>query len=125
MSLIKATTTLIIFFLFIITLAYAQTAEDSVSCLVDCPAPVCGDGSCNGSEDICSCSADCGTPPGSELSCSDGADNDCDGATDCSDSDCDSDPACGSSCIPTHSKEKGPRCSDRIDNDCDGADPDC
>jgi len=32
-------------------------------------------------------------------------------------------------CVPTHSKEKGPRCSDGLDNDCDelidGADPDC
>lgn len=34
-----------------------------------------------------------------------------------------------SDCVPTSSKEKGPRCSDDIDNDCDGAvdgaDPDC
>lgn len=32
-------------------------------------------------------------------------------------------------CVPTHSKEKGPRCSDGLDNDCDllidGDDPDC
>jgi len=32
-------------------------------------------------------------------------------------------------CVPTHSKEKGPRCSDGLDNDCDGLidgdDPDC
>ncbi len=35
----------------------------------------------------------------------------------------------GCACVPTHSKEKGPRCSDGLDNDCDllidGADPDC
>ncbi len=35
----------------------------------------------------------------------------------------------GTGCVPTHSREKGPRCSDGIDNDCDGAidgdDPDC
>lgn len=86
--------------------------------------PQCGDGTCESGEDICSCSADCGTPPGSEISCSDGADNDCDGAVDCSDSDCSADPVCDI-CIPTHSKEKGTRCSDGIDNDCDGADPDC
>jgi hypothetical protein len=40
----------------------------------------------------------------------------------------DPDPACGG-CVPTHSKEKGPRCTDGIDNDCDGLvdgnDPDC
>ena len=44
-------------------------------------------------------------------------------------------PPCGCSitigggCVPTHSKEKGPRCSDGLDNDCDGLidgdDPDC
>jgi hypothetical protein len=32
-------------------------------------------------------------------------------------------------CVPTHSKEKGPRCADGLDNDCDGdmdgADSDC
>jgi len=37
-------------------------------------------------------------------------------------------PECGP-CVPTHSKEKGPRCSDGLDNDCDGLidgdDPDC
>ena len=35
----------------------------------------------------------------------------------------------GTGCVPTSSKEKGPRCSDGLDNDCDGlidgADPDC
>ncbi len=35
----------------------------------------------------------------------------------------------GGGCVPTSSKEKGPKCSDGIDNDCDGlidgADPDC
>jgi hypothetical protein len=35
----------------------------------------------------------------------------------------------GGSCVPTSSKEKGPKCSDGLDNDCDGlidgADPDC
>jgi hypothetical protein len=60
------------------------------------PAPVCGDGICNGNEDSTSCSVDCPAPP---------------------------------SCVPTHSKEKGPRCSDTLDNDCDGLtdldDPDC
>jgi hypothetical protein len=38
-------------------------------------------------------------------------------------------PGCGQACVPTHSKEKGPRCSDGLDNDCDGVidgdDPDC
>ena len=35
----------------------------------------------------------------------------------------------GGGCVPTSSKEKGPKCSDGLDNDCDGfidgADPDC
>ncbi|NIP38907.1 MAG: M23 family metallopeptidase [Candidatus Dadabacteria bacterium] len=109
--------------------AICEGAEDTSSCEIDCTAAVCGDGTCDGSEDICFCSADCGSPAGSELSCTDGSDDDCDGAVDCSDSDCGSDPACSSSCTPTHSNEKGKRCSDGIDNDCDGlidgADTDC
>ena len=46
---------------------------------------------------------------------------------DCLDPACGTDPLCP--CVPTASKEKGPRCTDGIDNDCDGfidgADPDC
>ena len=34
------------------------------------------------------------TVNGKEIRCSDGNDNDCDGAIDCTDSDCSSDPAC-------------------------------
>ena len=54
----------------------------------------------------------------------------CDGVVECDvcDLDCGGDPACDA-CVPTSSKEKGPRCSDGLDNDCDGlidgADPDC
>jgi VCBS repeat-containing protein len=44
-------------------------------------------GSCN---DVAACTP---TEP-TEVSCSDGNDNDCDGAVDCSDSDCSGDPAC-------------------------------
>ncbi len=62
-----------------------------------------------------------GCTPSTEV-CDDGADNDCDGATDCDDSDCSADPAC--SCTPSAEV-----CDDGADNDCDGdvdcADADC
>ncbi|NIP38990.1 MAG: hypothetical protein GWM89_08025 [Candidatus Dadabacteria bacterium] len=87
-----------------------------------------GFGSSNGTEDSCSCATDRGAVAGSDTYCNNGIDNDCDGNTDCSDSGCTADPVCNF-CIPTYSKEKGPRCSDGIDNDCegaaDGADTDC
>jgi subtilisin family serine protease len=59
-----------------------------------CSVPFCGDGLCDPAEDECSCPGDCGVPPPSEAACSDGADNDCDGATDCDDADCSADPSC-------------------------------
>lgn len=86
----------------------------------------CGDLVCEGNEDSNNCALDCGSctvTENPEVSCSDGQDNDCDGLTD------GADPDCQGGCVPTSSKEKGPRCSDGIDNDCDGlidgADPDC
>lgn len=108
--------------------SFCDLPEDTFICEIDCGAPpLCGDGTCDAGEDSCSCSSDCGNPPG-EI-CADGLDNDCDGNTDCDDSDCSNDSDCNSSCIPTSSKEKGPRCSDGLDNDCDGlidgADTDC
>jgi len=109
----------------------------------------CGDSFCEGDEDIASCELDC-TPP--DPFCGDNITNTvneaCDGTdlggetcasqgfiggtlsclSDCSDfniNECNNDEVC----VPTHSKEKGPRCSDGIDNDCDGdidgADSDC
>ncbi len=85
----------------------------------------CGDLACSPGENCSNCGLDCNT--GAEV-CTGGLDEDCDGDVDCADSDCSGDPAC-QGCVPTHSKEKGPRCSDGIDNDCDGlidgADPDC
>lgn len=56
---------------------------------------VCGDGVCGLGESPCNCPNDCGPPATTETSCTDGADNDCDGSTDCSDGDCALDPACG------------------------------
>lgn len=106
----------------------------------------CGDGECGGPEDSSSCALDCGAGPicGNDLietgeTC-DGFDLDghtCfslgfeEGTLSCQ-SDCldfDTSACTTSQCVPTHSKEKGPRCSDGIDNDCDGdidgADSDC
>jgi FtsP/CotA-like multicopper oxidase with cupredoxin domain len=84
----------------------------------------CNDGVDNDCDTFIDCAdSDCSTEP-TEVTCDDGIDNDCDGLTDGNDPDCG-----GGGCVPTHSKEKGPRCSDGIDNDCDtlidGADPDC
>ena len=75
-----------------------ESPEDSSSCALDCgPPPVCGDMTCDPGEDECSCAADCGAPPADEVGlCADGADNDCDGFTDCDDSDCD--PVCQVDC---------------------------
>jgi hypothetical protein len=85
----------------------------------------CGDFTCDAGESCGNCALDCTT--GGEI-CTGGVDEDCDGDVDCADSECSGDPAC-QQCVPTSSKEKGPRCSDGIDNDCDGlidgADPDC
>ena len=91
---------------------------------------------CNVPPWVC-CDGTCSSPCLTALDCDDG-----DICTDdaCIDDDpntcsfCDhvfdpsNDPSCDA-CVPTHSKEKGPRCSDGLDNDCDGwidgADPDC
>jgi hypothetical protein len=74
--------------------------EDSVSCEIDCPVPVCGNGTCDIGEDASSCCSDCATINEIGL-CTDSLDNDCDGLTDGADlDDC-------SGCVPTHSKEKG------------------
>jgi hypothetical protein len=79
---------------------------------------------------VCSCPGG-----GIELACEDGADEDCDGATDCADPDCDA-RACGAagrSCAggacacPGGATETA--CADGVDGDCDGsvdcADADC
>jgi len=105
--------------------------------------------SCNGGTSIC-CSGSCVAPECSlEVPCDDGetctmdtcmSPGTCSAACDfvwpgcggsidqCCPPGCGADPDCPA-CVPTHSKEKGPRCSDGIDNDCDGlidgADPDC
>ena len=84
-----------------------DSCDDSNECTDDeCVSSICqntllpDNSLCNGGSGIC-CSGSCGTAA-------------------CSDSD---------ACIPTHTKEKGPRCSDGLDNDCDylidEADPDC
>ena len=77
---------------------------------------------------------DCdGTDPGGSCTanefgegCAGGADDDCDGLTDCDDPDCASAAGCSGTCTPD---EFGELCGDRIDNDCDGAadclDTDC
>jgi hypothetical protein len=86
---------------------------------------------CDGVAAIC-CGGSCIVPCVSELDCDDAdlcTDDSCAAPGSC-DANCEhipnDEPAC---CVPTHSKEKGPRCSDGIDNDCDGMidgdDPDC
>ena len=79
---------------------------------------VCGDGFCDiVVESPLNCPEDCGD-------CGDGI---CEGQE--TDLSCPADCPAPPSCVPTHSKEKGPRCSDGLDNDCDGLkdldDPDC
>jgi hypothetical protein len=114
---------------------------------VDAGAYCCGDETCEGAEDSFSCELDCGAPPycgndtietgetcdGTDLGGETCNSQGCTGGTlacqvDCFDFDTSGCSGC-SACVPTHSKEKGPRCSDDIDNDCDGlidgADPDC
>jgi len=84
--------------------------------------PFCGDGNCDGSEDQCSCSGDCGNPPGSEVpnvTCADGADNDCDGVTDCEDPNCGTDSACQTPCDGDGLCELGEDCNTCPD-DCVG-----
>ena len=102
--------------------------DGDVDCAdADCQVDGDGDGF-----DAAPCGLDCDdgndlVNPDAAENCTDAIDNNCDGATDCDDADCDGISPCD--CVPTHSKEKGPRCSDGIDNDCDGlidgADPDC
>ncbi|MBW8002799.1 MAG: hypothetical protein FVQ80_12385 [Planctomycetes bacterium] len=79
----------------------------------------CGDGTCDPGEDQCNCEADCGTPPTTETNCTDGIDEDCDGAADCTDptGDCDSDPACQSACDNDGVCEAGEDCNNCA-NDC-------
>jgi sialate O-acetylesterase len=56
--------------------------------------PVCDDGYCDPVEDPCGCPEDCGAPPTTESDCDNGADDDCDGLTDCDDLDCDEQAVC-------------------------------
>jgi hypothetical protein len=85
----------------------------------DCDPGICCDGSCF-------------VPCESDASCDDSdicTIDTCIGAGSC-DAYCEYSPSgVPGCCVPTHSKEKGPRCTDGLDNDCDGlidaADPDC
>ena len=111
-------------------------------CAADAACDVCGNGICGGGEDSCTCVADCGAAPSLELSCSNGADDDCDGLSDCADADCTSDPACeicgnGScasgedvcSCPADCGAAPAEDCENGVDDDCDGSvdcgDTDC
>jgi hypothetical protein len=116
----------------------------------DCDdANSCTDDWCDAENTCQHDSYDDGTPCGSAMAdiCCLGqctpwcdADSDCDDGDECTIDSCSigTNPPCSSHCehepdpdccIPTHSKEKGPRCSDGLDNDCDGLidgeDPDC
>jgi hypothetical protein len=86
--------------------------------------PCGGSGSC--------CNGQCSIPIcASDIDCDDGdacTIDRCIGTYPCSTL-CEHEPIPDCGCIPTHSKEKGPRCTDGLDNDCDGVidgeDPDC
>ena len=122
--------------------------EDCLSCAQDCRGKqngnpsnryCCGDGA--GQNTILCSEGDGSVCTQGGWTCSDNlpggfccGDLFCDsdaGECDVCNADCSNDPACEDpgGCVPTHSKEKGPRCSDGLDNDCDGlidgADPDC
>jgi hypothetical protein len=64
-----------------------------------------------------------------ETDCTLGADEDCDGASDCDDADCISDPVCVVACAPLGPEDSDATCSNDLDEDCDGAfdcaDEDC
>ncbi len=62
------------------------------------------------------CSATPGAPgvENTVALCSDGLDNDCDGAIDCSDTNCFASPACVAGCVPTT------EVCDGVDNNCNG-----
>jgi hypothetical protein len=117
----------------------AAQCDDGNQCTTDsCIAGSCSygflsDGSpCGGPADIC-CLGQCVTPACEfDLDCDDGDECTVDQcllpANPCA-SYCEHDPIPDCGCVPTHSKEKGPRCADGLDNDCDGLkdgeDPDC
>lgn len=104
----------------------------------------CGDASCSGDENALNCGLDCASECGNNVT---EPGEVCDGTDlngqSCSDlgfvggtlacsffcEDYNTDGCTNDTCVPTASKEKGPRCSDGLDNDCDGfidgADPDC
>jgi hypothetical protein len=118
----------------------ATTCDDGNPCTDDscingeCSYTAVSDGlACGTSPNVCCCGA-CSLPW-----CS--TDADCDDSDPCTEDVCmlgqfpcesfcehTPIPNCGG-CVPTHSKEKGPRCTDGLDNDCDGFidgdDPDC
>jgi hypothetical protein len=101
-------------------------------CMNDCSVASCDAMACapHGfvcTAGACACSGNGGTPEPQETNCTDGADNDCDGATDCEDPDCKG-VSCGSGCVCNAGKHEV-NCADGVDNDGDGLidcmDPDC
>jgi hypothetical protein len=72
----------------------ARCSEPGFTCGIIIDPFCCGDGFCDPGEDSCSCGTDCGPPPTLEAVCDDGADDDCDGDTDCQDIDCCADALC-------------------------------
>jgi hypothetical protein len=100
-----------------------------ICCAGTCSTAVCrGDADCDDGD---ACSTDvCMSPDTCAAACENTFPG-CGPSDGCCAPDCDAgnDPDCPDECVPTHSKEKGPRCNDDLDNDCDGlidgADPDC
>ncbi|MFC1611856.1 hypothetical protein ACFL6C_12910 [Myxococcota bacterium] len=79
----------------------------------------------------------CAQTAATEVICSDGVDDDCDGAIDCTDADCPDGAACGpngascdgDACQCPNPDPNESACDNALDDDCDGAfdcaDPDC
>jgi hypothetical protein len=112
----------------LICTSHADCEPGDLCCDSSCATPECVIASDCDDGDICTI-GEC-LDPGSCNAFCDTTYAACGPADGCCGPDCDyyTDPDCPD-CVPTHSKEKGPRCSDGIDNDCDGLidgnDPDC
>jgi hypothetical protein len=116
--------------------------------LTDCADPSCNNQTCATNGKVCSadagtcvCGGNGGTVQTTETICNDGADNDCNGKTDCAEPSCDMHPCkpngftcmgvtctcTGNGGTPQPAGEMA--CSDGFDNDCNGltdcADPSC
>jgi hypothetical protein len=89
-------------------------APDSVTAEGTVPELCDQDSFCEVGESPCNCAADCGSAAPTEFTCAGGADDDCDGLTDCLDGDC-----CGAAPCPMDDADADARlaCEDCDDGD--------